>query len=162
MSGLVNKIKSFVGLVSGFEDEDEEIFEELQRAGATTEYAVKDNLALDTMPASAPRTGLKVVNHPNFKGHEMMVMEPRSFEESLEIVNSLRNKKTIVLNLRLLDKEQSQRIVDFLSGATHAIDGNQQKIGEGVFIFTPSNVSISVEAEKSRLIRDAFWNQPIQ
>jgi cell division inhibitor SepF len=74
-----------------------------------------------------------------------MVIEPRSFEESLEIVNSLRQKKSVILNLHLLDREQSQRIVDFLSGATHAIDGNQQKIGEGVFIFTPNNVAISAE-----------------
>ncbi len=157
MSGLVSKIKSFVGLVSGLEDEDE-MFDELYKAGG--DYPVKDNLAL--VADEAPQSNLKVVHHPNSRGYEVMVIEPRSFEESLEIVNSLRQKKSVILNLHLLDREQSQRIVDFLSGATHAIDGNQQKIGEGVFIFTPNNVAISAETEKARVIRDAFWNHANQ
>ena len=147
LSGLVDKIKSFVGLVSGFEESDEtedKMFEELYKAGG--EYPVKDNLALAPHHEySNPQGNLKVVHHPNARAYEVMVIEPRSFEESLEIVNNLRDKKSAILNLHLLDREQSQRIVDFLSGATHAIDGNQQKIGEGVFIFTPSNVSISAE-----------------
>lgn len=160
LSGLVDKIKSFVGLVSGFEESDEtedKMIEELYKAGG--EYPVKDNLALAPHHEySNPQGNLKVVHHPNARAYEVMVIEPRSFEESLEIVNNLRDKKSAILNLHLLDREQSQRIVDFLSGATHAIDGNQQKIGEGVFIFTPSNVSISAETEKARVIRDAFWN----
>jgi cell division inhibitor SepF len=49
--------------------------------------------------------------------------------------------------------------VDFLSGATHAIDGHQQRIGDGVFIFTPHNVVVTSEAEKGLGLTDAFWNQ---
>lgn len=150
LSALVSKIKSFVGLVSGLEEEDE-MLDELYRAGV--DYPA-ENLA-----EPEQRNSLKVVNHPNSRGYEVMVIEPRSFEESLEIVNNLRQRKSVVLNLHLLDNEQSQRIVDFLSGATHALDGNQQKIGEGVFIFTPNNIAIQSETERSRGIRDAFWNQ---
>jgi len=150
LSALVSKIKSFVGLVSGLEEEDE-MLDELYRAGV--EYPTENLIEPEQ------RNNLKVVNHPNSRGYEVMVIEPRSFEESLEIVGNLRQRKSVVLNLHLLDNEQSQRIVDFLSGATHALDGNQQKIGEGVFIFTPSNIAIQSETEKSRGIRDAFWNQ---
>ncbi len=150
LSALVSKIKSFVGLVSGLEEEDE-MLDELYRAGV--DYPAENLSEPET------RSSLKVVNHPNSRGYEVMVIEPRSFEESLEIVNNLRQRKSVVLNLHLLDKEQSQRIVDFLSGATHALDGNQQKIGEGVFIFTPNNIAIQSETERSRGIRDAFWNQ---
>ena len=61
----------------------------------------------------------------------------------------------------MLDYEQKQRVVDFLAGATFALDGNQQKIGEDVFIFTPTNVNITAEQEKKAAasITDAFWNQ---
>jgi len=75
-------------------------------------------------------------------------------------VKQLKDKKTVILNLHLLDKEQAMRIVDFLCGATHALNGNQQKIGDSVFIFTPSNVALSAESQKSKFIRDALWNQP--
>ena len=150
LSALVSKIKSFVGLVSGLEEEDE-MLDELYRAGV--------DYPAENLMEPEQRSNLKVVNHPNSRGYEVMVIEPRSFEESLEIVNNLRQRKSVVLNLHLLDNEQSQRIVDFLSGATHALDGNQQKIGEGVFIFTPNNIAIQSETERSRGIRDAFWNQ---
>jgi cell division inhibitor SepF len=150
LSALVSKIKSFVGLVSGLEEEDE-MLDELYRAGV--------DYPTENLMEPEQRNNLKVVNHPNSRGYEVMVIEPRSFEESLEIVNNLRQRKSVVLNLHLLDNEQSQRIVDFLSGATHALDGNQQKIGEGVFIFTPNNIAIQSETERSRGIRDAFWNQ---
>jgi len=101
-----------------------------------------------------------VVSHPGFKGYEVVVSEPRSYEESVSIVKQLKDKKTVILNLHLLDKEQAMRIVDFLCGATHALNGNQQKIGDSVFIFTPSNVALSAESQKSKFIRDALWNQP--
>jgi len=60
----------------------------------------------------------------------------------------------------LLDKEQSMRVVDFLCGCTYALDGDQQKIGDCVFIFTPRNINLNNEIQKSKLYRDALWNQP--
>ena len=89
-----------------------------------------------------------------------MVCEPRSYEDSISIVKHLKDRKTVVLNLHLLDKEQALRIVDFLCGATHALSGSQQKIGDSVFIFTPVNVALSAESQKSKFLRDALWNQP--
>lgn len=105
------------------------------------------------------RKPLRVVDHPTSQKTQVVVIEPRAFEEALEIIEHLRTKKSVILNLHLLDTAQSQRVVDFLSGATHAIDGNQQRIGDGVFIFTPNNVSIRSEAEKSMAIEDAYWKQ---
>ncbi len=155
-----DKIKSIVGfLTSGFENRDD-IFDEM--VDEVGDYQVQDNLALDPMYSSNPHKSqdLKVVNHPNYRGYEVMVSEPRSYDESVAIVKHLKEKKTIILNLHLLDREQSMRIVDFLCGATHALNGNQQKIGDSVFIFTPSNVALSAESQKTKFIRDALWNQP--
>lgn len=162
MAGVSDKIKSIVGfLTSGFENRDD-IFEDM--ASEMDEYPVSDNLALEPMYASRSNQqssqGSNVVSHPGFKGYEVVVSEPRSYEESVSIVKQLKDKKTIILNLHLLDKDQAMRIVDFLCGATHALNGNQQKIGDSVFIFTPSNVALSAESQKSKFIRDALWNQP--
>ena len=153
MSALVNKIKSFVGFGHGVIDEDDELFDELYRQEA--DYMAQG----EDLYRPEPRNGLKLLRHPNARGYEVCVVEPRAFDEALEIVNNLRNKKTVVLNMHLLDNEQCQRIIDFLSGATHALDGHQQKIGNGVFIFAPNNVAISAEAERVRSLTDAFWNQ---
>ena len=88
-----------------------------------------------------------------------MVVEPRSFGEAAQIVQNLKDRKTVILNLQLLDREQSQRIVDFLCGCTHALNGGQKKVGENVFIFTPSNTSISQEFVNSKLSSDAMWTK---
>lgn len=156
-SGFVTKIKNFIGFSNSMEEE-EDIFDELYHT--EPDYVSQSSTSMEAEPLRRNKNNLKVLPHPTANGYEVMVIEPRSFDESLEIINSLRERKSIVINLHLLDNEQSQRVVDFLSGATHAIDGHQQRIGEGVFIFTPANVAISAESDKSKAIRDAFWNHP--
>jgi cell division inhibitor SepF len=102
----------------------------------------------------------KVVDHPSAAAaSEVLVIEPRQFEESVDIVEHLRTRKSVLLNLHMLDNEQSQRVVDFLSGACHAIDGHQQRIGDGVFLFAPASVVISSESTSSKAIKEAFWNK---
>ena len=110
---------------------------------------------------SSRKREIGVVRPINTRGYEVMVVSPKSFYDSLEITKNLIDRRTVVLNLELLDHEQSQRVVDFLAGATYALSGHQQKIGEGVFIFTPNNVNITAEQEKKAAasITDAFWNQ---
>ena len=88
-----------------------------------------------------------------------MVCEPASYEDAMSIVKHLKDRKTIILKLDMLDRENSMRIVDFLCGATHALCGSQQKVGESVFIFTPVNVALSAESQKSKFLKDALWSQ---
>lgn len=166
MAVVADKIKSVVDfLVKGFEPR-ETIFDEMAQE-IEEDYPVQDNLALDPaysyQPVVDKTSELKVVNHPNFKGYEVKVMEPRSFEDAVTIVQHLRNRKTIVLNLHLLDKEQSQRTIDFVCGAAHALDGKPQKVGDLVFVFTPSNVTLSVDVTANQnKFNDSLWRAPLQ
>ena len=166
MAVVTDKIKSVVDfLVKGFEPR-ETIFDEMAQE-VEDDYPVQDNLALEPQYNYQPKIDrtneLKVVNHPNFKGYEVMVMEPRSFEDAATIVQNLRNRKTIVLNLHLLDKEQSQRTIDFVCGAAHALDGKPQKVGDLVFVFTPSNVTLSVDMNVNQnKFNDSLWRGPLQ
>lgn len=160
------KIKSIVGfLTQGFEQRDsvfDDMVDELDM-----DYPVQDNLALAPAYSNSYRNDnrndrdLKVITHPNYKGYEVMVLEPRSFGEAGQIVQNLKDRKTIVLNLHLLDKEQSQRTIDFVCGAAHALGGKPQKVGDMVFVFTPSNVTLSVDSTaNTNKFRDSLWNQP--
>jgi cell division inhibitor SepF len=153
-NGLLTKIKNWV---SGdpFEDDVYSMEEDYDFRNAPRHDQEVE--AIDEPKKN--RKPLRVVDHPTSQKTQVVVIEPRAFEEALEIIEHLRAKKSVILNLHLLDTAQSQRVVDFLSGATHAIDGNQQRIGDGVFIFTPNNVSIRSEAEKTMAIEDAYWKQ---
>ncbi len=158
---VADKFKSIIDfLTSGFDGREDSIYSEMMEE--SDDYPTQDNLALNPSYSQNDQKSqnLKVVTHPNYKGYEVMVCEPRSYEDSISIVKHLKDRKTVVLNLHLLDKEQALRIVDFLCGATHALSGSQQKIGDSVFIFTPVNVALSAESQKSKFLRDALWNQP--
>lgn len=76
---------------------------------------------------------------------EVVVMEPRSFEEMPQAIQALRERKSVVLNLTMMDPDQAQRAVDFVAGGTYAIDGHQERIGESIFLFTPSCVSVKTQ-----------------
>jgi len=74
------------------------------------------------------------------------VMEPRSFEEMPQAIQALRERKSVVLNLNVMDPDQAQRAVDFVAGGTYAIDGHRERIGESIFLFTPSCVQVVTQA----------------
>ena len=70
-------------------------------------------------------------------------MEPRSFDEMPQAIQALRERKTVILNLTMMDPDQAQRAVDFVAGGTYAIDGHQERVGESIFLFAPSCVNVT-------------------
>ena len=69
--------------------------------------------------------------------------QPTNVDDSREVTETLLSGRTVILNLEGLDLEVAQRLIDFTSGATFAIDGNLQKISNYIFLITPANVDIS-------------------
>lgn len=86
-------------------------------------------------------------------GNKMILLEPRAYSESQQIADHLKNRNSVVVNLKRVTSAQAKRIIDFLSGCIYAIGGTMQKIGVGIYLCTPKNVNIqgkiSDEAEKS-------------
>ncbi|EAZ89094.1 cell division protein SepF [Crocosphaera chwakensis] len=74
---------------------------------------------------------------------EVVVVEPHSFDEMPQVIQTLRERKSVVLNLNVMEPEEAQRAVDFVAGGTYAIDGHQERIGESIFLFTPNCVKVS-------------------
>ncbi|HIX43636.1 hypothetical protein QI30_10800 [Kurthia sp. 3B1D] len=70
------------------------------------------------------------------------LFEPRMYSEAQNIADCIRNKKSAVVNLQRIDKENGKRIIDFLSGTVFALDGEIKKIGIDIFLCTPDNVEI--------------------
>ena len=73
---------------------------------------------------------------------KMILLEPRAFSESQQIADHLKNRNTVVVNMKRVTAEQAKRIIDFLSGTVYAIGGDLQKIGGGIFLCTPKNVDV--------------------
>ena len=88
---------------------------------------------------------------------EVVVLEPRTFEEMPQAIRALRERKSVVLNLTIMDPDQAQRAVDFVAGGTYALDGHQERIGESIFLFTPSCVQVRTQAG---LVNETSQTQP--
>ena len=91
---------------------------------------------------------------------EVIVMEPRVFEEMPRIVQALKERKSVVLNLTMMDPDQAQRAVDFVSGATFTIEGHQERIGESIFLFTPSCVQVSTQPGSAQATQGQVHTSP--
>jgi cell division inhibitor SepF len=91
-------------------------------------------------------------------------MEPRSFDEMPRAIQALRERKTIILNLTMMEPDQAQRAVDFVAGGTFAIDGQQERVGESIFLFAPSCVTVTTafgEEATSATVSSAPEKSPI-
>jgi len=112
----LNKIKKW------FSDEDEE------KMMSEEEYY---NISEDEALKEADKTGNK-----------MILLEPRAYSESQQIADHLKNRNSVVVNLKRVTSAQAKRIIDFLSGCIYSIGGTMQKIGVGIYLCTPKNVNI--------------------
>ena len=83
----------------------------------------------------------KVVSMPQTQVR-MKICKPTSFEQSEEICNELKEKKSIIVNLEYVNKDVARRIVDFISGSVHALDGHIEKISNSIFLVAPFNYEI--------------------
>jgi len=71
-------------------------------------------------------------------GNKMILLEPRAYS----IADHLKNRNSVVVNLKRVTSDQAKRIIDFLSGVIYAIGGSMQKIGVGIYLVAPKNVSV--------------------
>ena len=71
---------------------------------------------------------------------ELKVIRPESFAEVSDIADYLIEGCTVVLNMELVDKATTIRMLDFLNGVTYTKDGEIKNVAPGTYIITPSGI----------------------
>ena len=158
-----DSLKKFIGIEEV--DEDEAVTEaEVQ--------AAKEKLAMDagrqspfaasaaavrkpaefTKPSEAAKAvpierRLSVAGTNAFK---LVLIEPKSFDECPKLVDGLKGRRPVIINLEKIETETAKKIFDFLSGATYALNGSVQKVANNIFIFAPESVDISAANQEDR------------
>ncbi|MCK8817714.1 cell division protein SepF [Natroniella sulfidigena] len=79
----------------------------------------------------------------NCNGESIDIVQPTSFEEAQTIADKLKAGHLVVVNLTEVKRRLATKIIDFVSGTSYALDGNLEKVGEDIFLFTPKSVTIS-------------------
>ena len=135
-SNLVNKFWNFFGVEQ--EDEEEELENELEFEQEDEEEDEDDRRLFG-------RRNSKVVSMPQGNQVKMVISQPTTFEQSEEICQYLKERKSCIVNLEYVNKDVARRIVDFISGGVYALNGHIQKISNSIFLIAPANYDISNE-----------------
>lgn len=146
--GLFSKFKELVGIEDVDEDDlEEEIRNEKEKNAKIVPEPSKpafEPRPQVSAPAPRPQTASAPVTSGKYtKEMKMIVIEPQGFDESPRLVDSLKAKKPVIINLENLETDVARKIFDFMSGATYALNGNVQKIANNIFVFAPENVDVA-------------------
>ena len=148
---LISRLKAVVAgdeyLDDDFDDLDYVSEDELNKVNDFKQNQKNSNALSNSNPFEFMNNNRssKVVGMPGIahSTSEVSLMEPRSFDEMPQAIQALRERKTVILNLTMMDPDQAQRAVDFVAGGTYAIDGHQERVGESIFLFAPSCVNVT-------------------
>ncbi|SFK60144.1 cell division inhibitor SepF [Lachnospiraceae bacterium KH1T2] len=88
-------------------------------------------------------------------GREVVMFKPTSSDESCDVMDSLLADRTVVLNLEGINEEIAQKIIDTVSGACYALNGNMVKISNYIFIVAPRSVELSGNSQGD-VLKTAF------
>lgn len=91
----------------------------------------------------------KVVGLPDAGKVRVLIYKPLSYEDTQNIIDNLKERKSIVVNLDELEVGVAQRILDFISGAVYALNGNIRKAARNIFVVAPFNVDVTTNASEA-------------
>jgi cell division inhibitor SepF len=162
---VLDKITSFFGLreeeYDDYDETDDEAYsgQHQQPEASIPQPVVEEerrNIRRATVETRSASKISNVVGMPGIANgvSEMILIEPRSFEEMPQVIDALRSRKSVILNMTLIRQEEAQRSVDFVAGGTYAIDGHYERIGDNIFLFTPSCVQVSTPGNVVNEIAD--------
>lgn len=135
MVKVLDKIMNFLGAES-----DDPEYEEAQDDGLFESEPLPEE-----RKKPADRRTLStgnVVSLPGVNCGKMIVYRPVSYEDTQNIIDNLKGRKPVIVNMEKIEVETAQRILDFMSGACYAVDGRVYKVSARIFLVAPANYDI--------------------
>ncbi|BBI34659.1 cell division protein SepF [Cohnella abietis] len=132
--GVMNRFLNYLGL-----QEEQEQEQERERLAGQEEQEI-ETPTFDSRKQSGKNN---VVSIHSQKNARVVLTEPRSYDEAQEIADQLKSRRSVIVNLQRVRRDQAIRIVDFLSGTVYALGGNISKLGSDIFLCTPDSVEVS-------------------
>ena len=78
------------------------------------------------------------------------VVKPHDAQDGLIIADYLVHGYTVVMNIESLDREITVRLIDFLQGAIHVLDGELRRVSKSTFVLSPRKGEITEDSEIAR------------
>lgn len=151
MGSFVDKIKQMWNTPDDeyeYDDKYDESETKKEEFADEEDYYEDDNTAAKESPRipfiGASQNNNKVVNINTTTKLQVVLFKPDRFsDETRAIADELMKQHTIVLNLENTNKDNSRRIIDFLSGAAYASRGKIKRVATSTFLIIPSSVGMT-------------------
>lgn len=145
MANVFQKLLDYIGVETEEVDEteqeqQEELYETPQAEPVKQRTREKRNYA----------TNGNVVSMPNIAVNKMVIYRPVSYEDTQNIIDNLKNRKPVIVNMENIEVEVAQRILDFISGACYAVDGRVHKVSSRIFVVAPATYDVIGNSDGSR------------
>ena len=140
MAGILNKFMDFIGIEDIGLDEDEYMMED-----SFSQEDVRDTdnvLSLSNRGKKKSASTGNVVTLPTAASMKMIIYHPVCYEDTQNIIDNLKSRKPVIVNMEELEIDCAQRILDFMAGAVYALNGTIYKISRGIFVVAPTNYDI--------------------
>jgi cell division inhibitor SepF len=146
MSGVGDFFKNFMGL-SVDDGDDEELIDPIDRAQEL--YPKREREREKPLKAvNTPLSSGNVVSINRSGDVQLNVNSPSSVEEARKVVDLLKEKRAVILNIRDIDRELARKIFDFCKGALYALDGSVEMVIEGIYVLAPKNVDVASDIKR--------------
>ena len=74
---------------------------------------------------------------------KIVIAHPTTFDDAGDIADQLRGHCAVIVNLDKVDTDQGQRLIDFINGVVHALNGTIEHISNKNFVAAPPAMEIS-------------------
>ena len=164
MGALVDKIMGAIGIntqtdepydgadvgYDGYEGYDQEDGETVERPTSRGSRRASYIDRSDDDGQSGKNSSNIISINSSMSSSKMVITQATCYEDVEEIGCYLKNKKSVIINLENVSKDDARRILDFLSGAAFMIEGTIQKVSNLIYLMTPRNVEIQNDLERNQ------------
>lgn len=151
--GLVDSFRNFLGMAprdydedyyeddrdyDDYDDEPEQV--KTKTSSRRTKTSSYDGEKVVPINGRAAETRIKVI-------------KPANSDAATTIADEIKARRMVIINiaeLAMSDEKQAQTIIDFISGAAYAVDGDVKKISDYIFVATPRNIDVDGESVNVR------------
>ncbi len=139
---MTSFFKNIVNKISGYEEYDayDEELEAQEDTGYDDEYA--DTTAYNRPSPFRSRMSRVVDLRSGQNASQVVVLQPADIDTAKEVSNHVRAGRTVICNFEKVEPKVAQRVVDFITGAAFALDGQVSPVSNSIFVIVPRSVSL--------------------
>jgi cell division inhibitor SepF len=144
---MFKKFKDVIGLTDLENEYEDEIEETEKKTDFNSKFDkrkdTKHENKFDSLSTVKSKTAKPREKYSIDENADLFIITPKRYDDCAGVIDELKRKKTIVLNLEELELEVKKQVFEFVKGSVYALEANIQKVSSDIFVIAPYDVEIS-------------------